>query len=159
MAMPAPASTPPPYYPQKRGYGCLWGCLSVILLLFLPVMLAGAYGTWFLWDGYRRNPVLLVAGELAREDGMARMVLGSGITITGVEGNAFSWASGLGQTSAYVVDLTGAKGSGTLAVTSHVGPGAPRLDSAILTGPDGRRYDLLSHMALPGEPGTTDNSI
>jgi hypothetical protein len=155
MAMPAPAS-PAPYYPQKRGYGCLWGCLGIILLLFLPVMLAGAYGTWFLWDGYRRNPVLLVAGELAREDGMARLVLGGGITITGVEGNAFSWVPGLGQTSAYVVDLSGAKGSGTLAVTSH---GGSKLDSAILTGPDGRRYDLLNHMALPGEPGAIDNSI
>jgi hypothetical protein len=44
-------------------------------------------------------------------------------------------------------------------VTSHSGLGGPRLDSAILTGPDGRRYDLLKHQALPMTPGSPDNSI
>jgi hypothetical protein len=33
------------------------------------------------------------------------------------------------------------------------------LDSAILTGPDGRRYDLLKHKLLPGVEPQIDNSI
>jgi len=155
--MPAPSSSPQ-VYAQRRGNGCLWGCLIVMLLASLPFLLAGGYGAWFLWDGYKRNPVLRVAGELVRKDGMARQVLGDGITITGVESNSFSWMPG--QTdNAYDVTLEGSKGEGRLSVSAHTGAGAPVLDSAILTGPDGRRYDLLKHQVLPGGETQTDNSI
>jgi hypothetical protein len=160
MTMPAP-STPPPYYPPpKRGNGCMWGCLILVLILVLPPMLAGGYGAWFLYDGYKRNPVLRVVGELVREDGMAQQVLGSGAVVTGVDGNVFSWMPGM-TSHAYDVSLQGPKGEGRLAVTSHQsGFGQPKLDSAILTGPDGRRYDLLKHQQLPDD-GTTrpDTSI
>ena len=157
MVMPAPSSAPQPYAP-KRSNGCLWGCLIVMLLASLPFILAGGYGAWFVWDGYKRNPVLRVAGELVRSDGMARQVLGDGITITGVESNSFSWMPG--QTdNAYDVTLAGSKGEGRLSVTAHSGSGAPVLDSAILTGPDGRRYDLLKHQPLPGGGPAIDNSI
>jgi hypothetical protein len=154
MTMPAPSSAPPPYYPPKRGRGCLWGCFGLLALLLLPI----AYGAWFLQDGYRSDPVLRVAGELVRRDGMARLVLGDGVIITGVEGNSFSWVPGL-TSHDYDLTLEGAKGKGRLAVTSHAAATGPKIDSAILTGPDGLRYDLLKHMALPGEPGKTDNSI
>ena len=119
----------------------------------------GGYGAWFLCDGYRRNPVLRVVGELVREDGMARQVLGEGAVVTGVDGNVFSWMPG--RTShAYEVTLEGPKGEGRLAVTSHTGFRALKLDSAILTGPDGRRYDLLKHQQLPDDGITRpDTSI
>ena len=157
MAMPAPSSSPEAYAP-KRGNGCLWGCLIAMLLLSLPFILAGGYGAWFLWDGYKRDPVLRVVGELVRSDGMARQVLGTGITITGVESNYFSWMPGQAN-NAYEVTLEGSKGEGRLSVTTHSGLGAPVLDSAILTGPDGRRYDLLKHRLLPGGGAAIDNSI
>jgi len=152
----APSSAPPPYYPPRRGNGCLWGCLIVILIFSLPVVLTGGYTAWFLMDGYKRNPVLRVAGELVREDGMARQVLGRGATVTGVEGNYFSWMPGLSR-NGYEMSLQGPKGEGHLSVTAHDGT---QLDSAILTGPDGRRYDLLKHRALPGGgDGRPDTSI
>jgi hypothetical protein len=159
MTMPAPASTPPPY-PQKRGNGCLWGCLILVLLLLLPPVLLGGYGAWFLADGYKHNPVLRVVGELVREDGMAQQAMGHGAVVTGVEGNVFSWVRGMASDT-YQVTLEGPKGEGHLAVTSHhSGFGSPQLDSAILTGPDGRRYDLLKHQQLPDD-GTArpDTSI
>ena len=151
----APSSAPPPAYPHSnpkgRSHGCLWGCLILVLILVIPPMLIGGYGAWFLWDGYRRDPVLRVVGEMVRRDGMAQQVLGSGAVVTGVEGNFFSWVPG--QTSHdYVVTLEGPKGDGRLAVTTHQsGFDNPKLDSAILTGPDGRRYDLLKHQALPSD--------
>lgn len=153
----APSSSPPPYYPPRRSNGCLWGCLIVLLIFLLPAILAGGYTGWFLWDGYKRVPVLRVAGELVREDGMAQQVLGHGAVITGVEGNYFAWMPGQSE-SAYDLALQGPKGRGRLSVTAH---NATQLDSAILTGPDGRRYDLLKHQALPSDDGTTrpDTSI
>ena len=159
MSMPAPTSTPPASYPpQKRGNGCLWGCLIVMLIFALPPVLLGGYGAWFLYDGFRGNPVLRVVSELVREDGMAQQVLGPGAAVAGVEGNVFSWMPGKTSDS-YEVVLEGPKGEGHLAVTTHQPSfGPPTLDSAILTGPDGRRYDLIKHRELPGD-GRPDGSI
>jgi hypothetical protein len=95
MVMPAPASPPSSYaLPPRRRNGCLWGCLIALLLLATPVLLAGGYGAWFLWEGYKRDPVLRLVGELVREDSLARRVLGDGAVITGVDGNYFSWMPG-----------------------------------------------------------------
>lgn len=153
MAMPAPSSSPQAYA-QKRGNGCLWGCLIAMLLLSLPFIMAGGFGAWFLWDGYKRDPVLRVVGEMVRENGVARQVLGTGITITGIESNMFSWMPGQAN-NAYEVTLEGSKGEGRLSVTAHTKTGAPVLDSAILTGPDGSRHDLLRGTPLR----VPDNSI
>jgi hypothetical protein len=159
MVMPAPGAAPPPYYPPRRSNGCLWGCLIVLLLLALPPLLAGGYGAWFLWQGYKRDPVLRVAGEMVRRDGMAHMAMGDDVAITGVEGNYFSWMPGSSD-SAGIFRLAGSKGEGRLAVTAHTTAAGPRLDSAILTGPDGRRYDLLRHLVLPDkDPSRPDTSI
>jgi hypothetical protein len=160
MTIPAPSSVPPAQYPPRRGHGCLWGCLIVILILVIPPLLAAGYGAWYLWHGYRQDPVLRLAGELVREDGMAEQVLGYGAVVTGIEGNIFSWMPGLASDS-YEVALQGPKGPGHLSVSAHhSGLGPLKLDSAILTGPDGKRYDLLKHQALPGEgQGAPETSI
>ncbi|HET7086282.1 MAG TPA: hypothetical protein VFI23_16010 [Rhizomicrobium sp.] len=154
MTMPSPALPPP------RRNGCLWGCLILLLILAAPPVLLGGYGAWFLMDGYRRTPALRLAGELVREDGLARQVLGPGARITGVQGNIFSWMPG-GARDGYDVLLEGPKGEGHLAIIArHSAFGPPRLDSAILTGPDGRRYDLLKHQQLPDDRiARPDNSI
>ena len=161
MTMPAPSSAPPPNYPPlQRSNGCLWGCLILLLIFLLPPVLLGGYGAWFLYDGYRRNPVLRVVGELVREDGLARQALGPGAVVAGVEGDVFSWVPGK-STDSYQVLLEGPKGEGHLAVTAHHSAfGPPALDSAILIGPDGRRYDLINHRQLPDD-GTArpDNTI
>jgi len=156
MTLPAP----PPYYsPQKRGNGCLWGCLILLLIISIPPVLLGGYGAWFLYDGYRRNPVLRVVGELVRSDGLAQQVLGRGAVVTAVEGNVFSWVPGR-TANDFDVALEGPKGEGHLAVTSHHTTfGPPVLDSALLTGPDGRRYDLLTHEELPSGVVRPDTSI
>ena len=89
--------------------------------------------------------------DLVRHDGMAQQVLGQDPVITGVEGNVFSWMPGVASDS-YEVVLEGPKGEGHMAITEHhSGFGTPTLDRAILTGPDGRRYDLMKHQELPAE--------
>ena len=154
MTSPTPVPVPP------RRNGCLWGCLILVLIVTLPPILGAGYGAWYLWQGYRHNPAYRLAVDLVRHDGMVQRVLGEDPVITGMEGNVFSWMPGLASDS-YAVVLEGPKGQGQLAITEHhSGFGTPTLDSAILTGPDGRRYDLLAHRQLPGS-GTSppDNSI
>jgi hypothetical protein len=153
----APSSAPPPYYPPRKGCGsgCLWGCLALIVLVSLPVILAGGFGAWFWTDGYKREPAFRLVAEFVKHDGLAQQVLGPDLVVTGVDSNTFSWMPGLSRHD-YSVTLQGSKGEGHLTVTSHADGGGNKLDSAILTGPDGRRYDLLAHRALfDGKPDTS----
>jgi hypothetical protein len=156
MSVPASAPPPlPPHLPARRGHGCLWGCLAVILILCLPGLVAG----WFFWNGYRHDPMLRAATELVRSDGTARRVLGEDIHVTGVESRSFAYALGLYSQNEYSVDLEGSLGNGTLDVRSHTDQGGVKFDALRLTGPDGRRYDLLNHSVLPAAPDSIDNSI
>jgi hypothetical protein len=150
----------PPYDQAPRRNGCLMGCLVLVLIVTVPPILAAGYGAWYLWEGYRHNPAYRLAADLVRRDGMAQEVLGPGPVIAGVEGNVFSWMPGIAS-DRYVVILEGPKGEGRLAITEHHSEfSPPQLDSAILTGPDGRHYDLLKHQELPGSGDVTpDNSI
>lgn len=121
-----------PQNPPRRSHGCLWGCLAIVLLLFLPVLLAGGYGTWFLWQGFRHDPVLRTVQTLVSHDGLAHQVLGEDIHVVGMYGNAFSYTPGLGGHSDYEVRLQGSKAQGALEVEAytHRGPGDGDRDDA-----------------------------
>jgi hypothetical protein len=134
--------------PPRRSNGCLWGCLAVLAVIFLPMMLAGGYGAWFLYQGFRHDPVLRIVAELARHDGLAHQMLGDDIHVTGVEGNAFSYVPGLGAHTDYEVTLAGDKASGTLDVVANTAHGRVEIKSMILTLPNGGRYDLLRNIVL-----------
>ena len=139
----------------RSGPGCLGGCLIALALLFVPVIVVAGYDAWFLWQGFRHDPALSAVGELVRHDGMAEAVLGQHIEITGVESNEFSFVPGLGSQSDYTVTLRGSKASGTLSVDADIEHGHVRINSVILTGPDGDRYDLMHHTIAPTARPTT----
>ncbi len=117
----------------------------MLALVLLPILLVSAYSAWFFYQGFRHDPALRAAMELVRHDGTAERVLGGDIQVTGIAGDSFSFLSGLGSRSAAVVALTGSKASGTLAVEAETDHGHVHIDSMILTGPDGTRYDLMRH--------------
>lgn len=143
------------YRDRGCGSGCLWGCLILIVLVSLPVVLAGGWGLW-LWHSYKNDPAVRLATELVTSDGLAQQVLGSNIVVRGVESDSFSWMPGMSRHS-YDMTLEGSRAQGDLDITAHEDRTGAHLDSAILTGPDGRRYDLLKHQLLPGKG--TDDSI
>ena len=131
--------------PSRPGTGCLKGCLFALLLFLAPVALVGASGAWFLWQGFRHDPVLMAVGEMVRRDGYAQALLGGNIHITGVEGNFRSFVPGWGAHGDYVLGVEGTKASGTLAVDAEIENGKVHVNSMTLTGPDGERYDLMHH--------------
>ena len=92
--------------------------------------------------------------ELVRKDGMAEAVLGENIHITGVEGSALSYMWGSGESGSYVVALAGSKGAGALHVTAHRDKGHLAVEHMMLDGPRGSHYDLLHHIARPGDNPT-----
>lgn len=138
----------------RRSNGCLWGCLAVMAFIFLPVILAGGYGAWFLYQGFRHDPVLRAVTELTRHDGLAHQVLGDDIEVTGVAGNAFSFVPGMGGRSSYEVTIEGDKASGTLDVEAATPHGRVEIRSMILTTPNGGRYDLLHNVVLTEPSGS-----
>lgn len=129
-----------------------------MLIVVVPPLLGGIYSAWYFWGGYRHNPAYRLALDLVRHDGLTLQVLGQGAQITGFEGNIFSWVPGRASDH-FDLTLEGPKGEGHLAITEHHALfQSPRLDSAILTGPDGRRYDLLKQQQLPSENGNVPDS-
>ena len=149
----APSSSPP-----RHNRDCLWGCFAVLAFIFLPVLLAAITGGWFIYQGYRHDPVLQGVVALVRRDGMAEAVLGENIHVTGMEGSALTYLWGSGESGgSYVVDLAGSKGQGALHVTAHSRRGRLSVESMILDGPHGDHYDLLHHTAEPN--GNSTQSI
>jgi hypothetical protein len=142
---------------QPRSHGCLWGCLAVVALLFLPVLLAGGYGTWFVWQGFRHDPVMrTVVTELSRHDGLAHQILGDNIHVVGMTGNAFSYVPGTGSRNDYEIRVKGSKTEGTLEVEADTRHGRVSATTMILTTQDGGRYDLLHNQILaPGSGGSS----
>src|ERR1700760_1772871 len=121
MTIPANSPPPPPYYYPPRsgcGSGCLWGCLALVLLVSLPVIVAGGFGAWWWTHGYRREPAFRLAMQLVRHDSLAHQVMGDAIVVAGIEGNNFSWMPGASHHD-YELTLEGDKGEGHLVVTSH----------------------------------------
>jgi hypothetical protein len=142
--------TPPP----RSGRSCLFGCLGALAVLLLPLLLVSAYSAWFFYQGFHHSPVLQAVTALVRHDGTAEQVLGSDIQITGVEGDSMSFMTQLGSHSAYLVTLRGSRASGTLAVAADTVQGHLHVDSMILVGPDGTRYDLMQHTVTPPDHPT-----
>jgi hypothetical protein len=138
----------------RRSHGCVWGCLAILLVLFLPAIVAGGYGAWFLWQGFRNDPVLRTVAELTRKDGLAHRVLGDGIHVTGVAGNAFSFVPGLGSHVDYEVAIAGDRAAGILDVEADTSHGKVEVRSLILTLPNGGRYDLLKDRVLTEPSGS-----
>jgi hypothetical protein len=138
---------------RPRSHGCLWGCLAVLLVIFLPVVLAGSYGAWSLWQGFRGDPVMRTVSELVRRDGLAHQVLGDDVHIAGMDGNIFSYAPGLGSRSVYELRLSGRKGDGTLEVEADTNRGHVTVRSMTLTASGGGRYDLLHNVILTPAKG------
>ena len=148
-------TTPGPL--PRRSNGCLWGCFAVLAIVFLPLLIAGGYGAWFVYQGFKRDPVLRTVTTLLRQDGLAHRVLGNDIHVTGVEGNAFSFVLGSGSHTDYEVALSGDKASGTLDVEADTGHGRVDIKSMILTIPHGGRYDLLRNVVLQQPRGDTES--
>ena len=148
-------TTPEPA--PRRSNGCLWGCLAVLAIVFLPLLIAGGYGAWFVYQGFKHDPVLRTVTVLLRQDGLAHRVLGNDIHVTGMQGNAFSFVPGLGSHTDYEVTLSGDKASGILDVEADTSHGRVDIKSMILTIPQGGRYDLLRNVVLQQPRGETDS--
>lgn len=149
--------TTPPVPAPRRSSGCLWGCLAIIAVIAVPSILAGGYGAWFLYQGFRHDPVLRTVTTLLSRGGLAHRVLGDDIHVTGVEDNAFSFVPGWGTHTDYEVILTGDKASGVLEVEADTSHGRVDIKSMILSMPHGGRYDLLRNLVLQEPRGETDS--
>jgi len=141
------------YVERPRSHGCFWGCMGVLLLVSLPFIFAWGYGSWFLWRGFHDTAMTRAAIEMTERDGLARRVLGRPILVTGMEGSAFSFVTGVGARNQFVLRLEGPRGQGRLAVTAHTEGREAKIDGLKLTGPNGEQYDLLHHAPLSDGSG------
>lgn len=145
-----PGPLPPP--PPRSGHGCVWGCLIAAAIAIAAIIGAISYSGWWLYAGFRNDPTLNVVINTVNGDQIARSVLGDNIEITNLESSNISEDLNTGRHAAYVAHLRGSRGEGSLAVTVDGSGDHSHIKSMILTGPEGRTYDLTrsESMAPPG---------
>jgi len=145
-----PGPLPPP--PRHSEHGCLWGCLIAAAIAITAIVGVFGYFGWYFYSGFQDNSTLHEVMSVVNADQTARAVLGDNIHITNLEGSSFSADTRTGKRESYVAHLKGSTGEGTLNVTIETGAGLNHITSMILTGPDGRTYDLTSTQprAAPG---------
>jgi hypothetical protein len=146
-----PGPLPPP--PRRSEHGCLFGCLVAAAIAITAVIGVFSYFGWYFYSGFKENPTLHAVMSVVNGDQVARSVLGDNIQITNLEGSSFSADTRTGKRESYVAHLKGSRGEGTLSVTIETGSGLNHITSMILTGPDGRTYDLTSSQPRAG-PGS-----
>ena len=145
-------TTPGPLPPQPRRseHGCLWGCLIGAAIAIAAIVGMFSYFGWYFYSGYKESPTLHAVMSVVKADQTARAVLGEHIEITNLEGSSISEDLRSGRHESYIAHLRGSKGEGTLSVTVQVESEMNRITAMVLTGPDGRTYDLTSSRTSPG---------
>jgi hypothetical protein len=141
---------PPP--PPRSGPGCLSGCLLAGAIALVVIVGAISYFGWYFYSGFKDNPTLHSVMRVVNGDVIARSVLGDHIEITNLESSSFSEDTTSGKHVSFVAHLRGSRGEGTLAATVDTTNALDHITSMVLTGPDGRTYDLTSSQsqAPPG---------
>jgi hypothetical protein len=86
-------------------------------------------------------------------DQTARAVLGDNIEVTSVSSTSIESTIETGTTASYVAHVKGSRAEGTLEATVVTQHKVRHITILVLTGPDGRRYDLA------GPPHAPDTSI
>jgi hypothetical protein len=150
----APATPGPlPPAPRER-HGCLYGCL-IAAGIFLVVLIGGfSWMGWYFYSGFKNSPTLKAVVIRLNSDQVARSVLGDNIAITSLSSSNVSADLSTGKTESYVAHLKGSKAEGTLSITAETPTrGEMHITKMVLTGPDGRDYDLLN--GATGPPNTS----
>ena len=141
---------PLPPQPRRSEHGCLWGCLIAAAIAIAAIVGMFSYFGWYFYSGYKESPTLHAVMGVVKADQTVRAVLGEHIEITNLEGSSISEDLRSGRRESYIAHLRGSKGEGTLSVTVHIESEMSRITAMVLTGSDGRSYDLTSSRASPG---------
>ncbi len=135
-----PGPLPPP--PLRSGHGCLWGCLAAALIAIVALVGTFGYLGWYLSSGFKNDATLTMVIGTVNGNQIARSVLGDHIEIAGLSSTSVQSTLATGTTASYVARLKGARAEGTLEATVVTHDRASHITVLLLTGPDGRRYDL-----------------
>lgn len=138
-----------PLPPPKRGNGCLWGCLGLVVIIVLPIMGIAGYGSWLVYHSVTSDAGLRTVVKNLAGQGITKQVLGDQVHLVSVDGGALSGTAFSGEHALYILHLRGSKGDGTATVIADLSFAGIHVTSMILTGPDGTRYDIFRHTLIP----------
>ncbi len=137
-----------PYYeqdepPPRRSHGCLWGCLTVLLVAGLVTAALFGYGAWYFFKGFENDARIQTIMATVYSDPRAEMVLGRNIKIVDVEKRFFNTSSGHGKTATFTLRLTGSEGEGELKAYLDLNGPEAKVTLMVLTGTDGHPHYLV----------------
>ena len=129
--------------PPRRSHGCLWGCLTVLLVTVLAVAAVFGYGAWHFFKGFEDDARLQSIMETVRSDPRAELVLGRNIHIVEVERHMFDFSNVRGKRASYRLRLAGSEGEGELKVDIDLNGSEAKVTLMVLTGTDGHPHYLV----------------
>jgi len=127
----------------RRSHGCLWGCLTVLVIAGLVTVGLFSYGAWFFFTGFEKDARLQNIMETVRSDPRAEMVLGKNIHIVEVEEHMLNYSSESGKKLTYRLKLAGSTGEGELKVDLNLNGPKAKVTLMVLTGTDGHPHYLV----------------
>jgi hypothetical protein len=142
-----PGPLPPP--PPRSGHGCIWGCGIAALIVVAAVVGTFSYLGWYLYSGFKNDTTLQMVMTTVNAEQTARSVLGDSIVVTSVSSTEINSSTETGTTASYVAHVKGSRAEGTLEATIVTHHKVRHITMLILTGPDGRRYDLTDPPHAP----------
>ncbi len=138
---------------QRPARRTLWSVLGfgIIPLGIAGIVVAGAaiYFGYYMFFGYRSDPLLQTVMIAIQHSAAARPILGDNIAITGLPFYD-SCTDASGQTARYDFSVRGSKGAAAVSAAVFVPDGRPEIKTIVLTSPDGHRYDLAGDAAAEG---------
>jgi len=146
-----PGPLPPP--PPRSGHGCLWGCGIAAFIVVAALVGTFSYLGWYLYSGFKNDTTLKTVMTTVNADQTARAALGDNIVVTSVSSTSINSSTETGTTASYIAHVKGSRAEGTLEATVVTQHKVRRITILVLTGPDGRRYNLT------GPPHVPDTSI
>jgi hypothetical protein len=137
-----------PYYeqdepPPRRSHGCLWGCLTVLLVAGLVTAALFGYGAWYFFKGFENDTRIQTIMSTVYSDPRAGTVLGRNIRIIDVEKHLYNTSSRGGQKATYTLRLAGTEGEGVLKAYLDLNGPEAKVTLMVLTGTDGHPHYLV----------------
>lgn len=127
---------------SRWGSGFAWGCLTPLLVLGLLIAGGIVYSGYFMTLGFRGDDSFKTVLTAVQSHPLAKDILGDKIAAQGSPSYNITYSTG-GMRARYAFAVRGTHADGAVEAEVTRSNGKATITALVLTGPDGRRYDLL----------------
>jgi hypothetical protein len=121
------------------------------VIAIVAVVVAVDYGAWYFGNFLKNDAAAEMVIAALKSDRTARSVLGDDIQFVSVTSASTVETLATGKTTSFIARVKGSTAEGAVSATVVSHDHVNKITVLILTGPDGRTYDLLHAPQAPPE--------